>query len=74
MGTRFHVKMDIEGALKNRSFQGFVNEDGTKAHWRKVEKYLKEELAAGKIYLPFGECEGFDFKNGCPGHPTEKDQ
>jgi len=68
--VKHHVQLDIEGALKNRSFYGFRNEDGTPAHWKQVEKFLKESLAEGKVYLPMGDCEGFSFVTGCPGHET----
>jgi hypothetical protein len=72
--VKFHVKLDIEGALKNRSFGGFVNTDGSKAHWKQVKKFLEDELESGKKYLPFGDCESFNYQTGCPGHEETKEE
>lgn len=62
----FHISLDIRGALKNRSFHGFTDDEGNKVHWRKVKKYLEEELDSGKRLLPMSQdCKKFDFQNGC---------
>ena len=69
-----HLCLSIEGALKNRSFQGFTNDDGTPAHWKQVEKFLKEELAKGRRVLPMSKnCVGFDYQTGCPGHAKDEE-
>lgn len=65
-----HMCQSVRGALKNWS----------DSEWRALAlhnnctvKECKEEflqyLSEGKEVIPFGEpCEGFDYKDGCPGH------
>ena len=35
---------------------------------REIRKFLADQLAKGRELLPCGDCEGFDYKTGCPGH------
>ena len=68
--------MDIEGALRNKSFGGFTNDDGTPCSKKDVKKFLQEQLSLGRRVIPLGKCEGFDYQTGCPGHiaePQEKE-
>jgi hypothetical protein len=65
-----HMCQSIEGALQN----------WTREDWRRVAKlnnaptaYVKDQfrlwLREGKRVLPIGgQCEGFSFQTGCPGH------
>jgi hypothetical protein len=69
--TTFHVCMSVEGALRNRDFNGFKNEDGSKPHWTEVKKFLEEQLELGRRVIPMSkECIGFDYQTGCPGHES----
>lgn len=34
---------------------------------------LMDELSKGHEVIPMGECEGFDYKTGCPGHENPPD-
>lgn len=68
-----HVRLDIRGALLNwedRMFDKmFKNDDGSTMSWREAKLKLMDELAAGRNYIPYGSCEGFDpVEKGCPGH------
>ncbi len=33
-----------------------------------VKDYFHQCLKDGKVVLPIGRCEGFDYTTGCPGH------
>jgi hypothetical protein len=61
-----HMRASIEGLL-NQSTAGLgklLEMDGKEAR-----NILKEKLKAGELYIPCGDCEGFDPCHGCPGHP-----
>jgi protein gp37 len=70
--TRHHLKLDIEGAVRNRSFDGFTDpETGRDLTRAEAEAALRQELQAGKRFLLVGDsCEGFSEQSGCPGHRT----
>jgi hypothetical protein len=63
-----HMCMDIRGAIKNKAFSGFTNDDGSPATREQALEYLMDELAKGHDVIPLGECDNFDFKKGCLGH------
>lgn len=64
-----HFCLSVRGALKNRDFAGFVNDDGSKASHEQVQDFLMDQLAMGREVIPISpDCKGFDYKNGCPGH------
>lgn len=76
MKQRVHMSMNIEGALRNygrKSMKGLItDDDGTEWSDLKVRNYLQECLNKGWRLLPCGDCEGFDYQKGCPGHPMEE--
>jgi len=48
--------------------------DGTKfASVEEFKNSLYDELAKGHEVIPMGECEGFDYKTGCPGHDSSQE-
>jgi hypothetical protein len=73
MKTTYHLCQSVEGALRN----------WTRADWlylaKKNNKTIDEckdhfwdLIKAGKLVVPIGKpCEGFDYKNGCPGHEEQ---
>jgi hypothetical protein len=72
-----HMSVDITGVLRNygkKSMKGLITEDNG-AEWTDVmvRKYLNKCLAEGKKLLPIGDCEGFDYQKGCPGHPVKEE-
>lgn len=62
-----HMRASIEGLLNQptRGLGKLLEMDGKEAR-----KLLKEKLKAGELYIPCGDCDGFDARHGCPGHPT----
>jgi len=68
-----HMCVDISGALKNKWFNCFIDDDGRRMRPRDVREKLEYMLAMGQQVMPMGEpCEGFDPIDGCPGHPTPR--
>ena len=73
-----HMCIDIKGALNfygRKSMKGLITEDNG-AEWtdKMVRDYFKESLAKGWKLLPCGgDCEGFDYQKGCPGHPVKEE-
>lgn len=77
--TSYHFCQDIEGAIRNWKFprdyrKVFKKDDGTFATPDEARDFLFEQLRDGKRVLPIGNCEGFDFVTGCPGHPQTEGQ
>lgn len=73
MGKSFHFCLSVRGALKNRDFSGFTNDDGSKATPEQVQDFLLDQLAMGREVIPMSkDCKGFDYKTGCPGHEGEE--
>lgn len=70
--SRHHMCVDIKGALLNWTDRQNVGvwrgDDGKVLSPWAVKRNLIEALAKGYKYLPVGDCEGFDFQTGCPGH------
>lgn len=70
-----HMCLSVRGALRSnstiRALRGCITlEDGRKAETvEAVREFLFDQLAQGHEVIPFGSgCDGFDWKNGCPGH------
>jgi hypothetical protein len=71
------MALDIQGFLMNhtkkRDYERmFRRDDGRYMTATEAKATLLSELASGKRMLPFGDCDGFDFQTGCPGHPVEE--
>ncbi len=75
--THHHMCVDIEGVLRwpDRKLGKLFTVEGAPQKGSVVRDWLKLQLAQGKRVLPIGTaCEGFNFQDGCPGHPvTEKE-
>jgi protein gp37 len=63
-----HVKLDIAGAIKNKSFAGFSDDQGKFLTRQQAEAELMAMQAKGIKYMSMGDCQGFDPQVGCPGH------
>jgi hypothetical protein len=68
-----HMRLDIKGCLMNwstKELKGmFRHDDDRPMSGIEAKAQLLNELSKGHNYLPFGECDGFDFRDkGCPGH------
>lgn len=61
--------LDVCGALKNGvGWKWVTSDDGRPLSKDQATAFLVDALADGKLFLPVGECEGFNHKTGCPGH------
>jgi len=63
---KVHMCVSIEGAIRNKAWKAFAQYNGRNA--KQVEKMLRYELAMGRRVLPVGECDNFDYQDGCRGH------
>lgn len=60
-----HVKLDIAGALRRRSFEYFTDGDGKHVHPVTAEIELRKRLERGEKYFPMCDCANFDPQKGC---------
>lgn len=69
----YHTCLDIEGALKwsKRQLKGMLKNSitGRVLTADEVRQYLIDRLKEGKSVIPMCECDNFDYKKGCQGHP-----
>jgi hypothetical protein len=69
------MRIDVRGALRNFTESEWRNcvtdKDGRTLTPKEVYDEFLEELAKGHDYIPMGDCDNFDFKTGCLGHPVE---
>lgn len=77
MSTTTHLCISVRGALnwpKSRLKHFFVdNETGKQLTPDQAREYLMDMLSEGKEVIPVGECDNFDYKTGCKGHPVEEE-
>lgn len=59
-----HLKMDIAGAIRNKSFRGFTD-NGRPMRPMDAEVELRRRLAAGEKYFQMCDCRDFDPQAGC---------
>lgn len=72
-GKIVHVRADVEGMLRHRSFDCLQHDDGRPMTRREAEDALFSLHAKGVKYIPASaECDGFDPQAGCPGHPNPR--
>ena len=72
-GRIVHMCLDIRGALgwpKSKLRGLLVHDTGKKATADEAREFLLDCVAEGKRVLPMGECDGFSYETGCPGHET----
>ena len=62
----FHLCLNIEGALKQRSLEIIEDDNGNILSTKTAKKILKEEQAKGKKY--FTGCDNVDVDGKCLGH------
>lgn len=77
MTRQIHMCQSIRGPLMNWPISKWVNatkyitKTGGEPYrdWRELKDAFLDELAQGHEVIPISkDCEGFDFKTGCPGH------
>lgn len=68
--------LSVRGALLNWSDQDLVamlkREDGSKLTPREAKERLLDQLAQGHEKIPMGECDNWDWKEGCLGHEKKE--
>lgn len=79
MSRTIHMCISVRGVL-SRNDRDLVKEWGHGAITYKGKKLYSaieireaffDELAKGHEVIPLGECDNFDFKEGCRGHEQE---
>lgn len=69
--SNMHLRGDVVGMLRNKSFRGCSDGKGNALSIRDVQLELERLRDAGVKFIPIGEgCVGFDPQNGCPSHRT----
>lgn len=70
MRRTVHMCVNINGLLKrdDELLGKLFTDNGVNRPGSEVREWLKLQLTEGKRVLPMGDCEGFDFQTGCPGH------
>lgn len=70
---RFHLRIDVRGALRNRSFDWYQHDDGRPMSRAEAKAELESLLARGIEFIPASsECDGFYPDGQCPGHPIDE--
>lgn len=75
----YHMCLDIAGILKNKlgkkSLKGiFTDENNRPCSHAEAIEYLTSCLQKGWRVIPMGDCDNFDYQEGCQGHDViEKD-
>jgi hypothetical protein len=70
-GTRFHMHVSVNGALKNKAFVGFSDAAGNIMTKKQAEAHLTIMQMKGIKYVRDGDCDNFDPNEGCLGHPID---
>jgi hypothetical protein len=80
MSTRtIHLCLSVTGALRwdratmKRNASMFTVDGRRLKTADEVRDFLIGELAQGHEVLPCAECDNFDWKTGCKGHPAKED-
>jgi hypothetical protein len=76
-GKTIHMCLSVRGALNwnarelRSATTWCLKDDGSRYTSAELRNALMDELAQGHEVLPMSpDCDGFDFKTGCPGHPS----
>ena len=69
-----HLSLDVEGFLNQARKSPHLAENMFKGRSSsEAIRILQENLAIGRKMLPFSsECDGFDYRTGCPGHEVKE--
>lgn len=65
----YHLRLSVAGAIKNKMFKGFTDNEGKTLPPKIAEARLKILRYEGKKYLKIGECDNWSEEEGCLGHP-----
>lgn len=78
--TSYHLSQSVRGALVNWSEENWRDArswirrgDGTPfPSAASLKVAFLDHLTKGHEFLPMGDCDNFDFKTGCRGHPDKQ--
>jgi len=70
--TTIHVSLNVEGAIRNRSFHGFVDESGKELAPADAEYELRRASLLGIKLVNSDGCHNFDPDSGCRGHRNSR--
>ena len=68
--TSIHLSQGIDGLLRYKDLTDVCESDEFKTD-KDIRNELLRRKAAGELYISVGECDNFDPKVGCLGHPCE---
>lgn len=72
--TTYHAALDVRSYLKapKKALRRLFRHPSGKRSMTPDEArdVLIDELAKGHEFIPFGQCDHFDFKMGYKGHPS----
>lgn len=68
--TSIHLSQSIDGLLRYKNLTDVCESDEFKTD-KDIRNELLRRKAAGELYISVGECDNFDPKTGCLGHPSE---
>lgn len=72
MPKRIHICLDLKGALTNWKKKDYKNvlldDAGRPLSPEQCKQQFLDWLGEGKLKVPFGDCDNFDYQKGCQGH------
>jgi hypothetical protein len=66
----YHLSVNIEGALKQRSLNYFEDKNGNSMSTTRVKDLLRKAAALGKKFFS-GDCDNQNSEGRCLGHFTD---
>lgn len=71
-----HLSLNIDGAIRNaKMLKGCITVDGRVLNTvGEIRDFLYEQKRMGREFLPYGDCDNFDYKKGCLGHQVEEER
>lgn len=78
--TSYHMHIDVRNMLRKskRDFwrdwkNVFTDDNGKPLTYDQARDALMDELAKGHNFIPFGNCDNFDYVKGrCKGHEDKE--
>lgn len=68
--TTIHLSQSIDGLLRYKNLTDVCESDEFKTD-KAIRSELLRRKAVGELYISVGECDNFDPKTGCLGHPSD---
>jgi len=68
--TTFHLRINLQGALRNKFFDCWTDDDGNELTQEQAKAEIKKMIASGKKHLVLGNCDNQQ-DGHCMGHPDK---